>query len=84
MEYRLEDGTRVDILFPSRACEIDWDYNWAEAVGQSTYYGLKTGRPALVILLVSDDDYGRHRDRVEFCGIECWIYDTRSQKFLSR
>ena len=28
-EYRLDDGTRVDLLFDGWACEIDWEDKWA-------------------------------------------------------
>lgn len=82
VEYRLDDGTRVDILLPSRAIEIDWATNWAEGVGQSTYYSKKTNRPPLVILLAKTDNWKRYKDRVEFCGIECWVFDTRKSVWI--
>ena len=34
-EVRLDDGTRIDLLFPHQACEIDWATKWAEGIGQS-------------------------------------------------
>jgi len=81
-EYRLDDGTRVDLLFEDKACEIDWANEWAEGVGQSIYYGLKTDRPPLVILLAKKDGWEKYRDRVEYCEIECWVYDTRIEGWV--
>jgi hypothetical protein len=81
-EYRLDDGTRVDLLFEDKACEIDWANKWAEGIGQSIYYGLKTERPPLVILLAKKDGWEKYRDRVEYCNIECWVYDTRIEGWV--
>ena len=81
-EYRLDDGTRVDLLFEDKACEIDWANKWAEGIGQSIYYGLKTDRPPLVILLAKKDGWEKYRDRVEYCDIECWVYDTRIEGWV--
>ena len=81
-EYRLDDGTRVDLLFEDKACEIDWANKWAEGIGQSIYYGLKTERSPLVILLAKKDGWEKYRDRVEYCDIECWVYDTRIEGWV--
>ena len=81
-EHRLDDGTRVDLLFPEQACEIDWASKWAEGVGQSIYYGLKTRKAPLVILLVKKDGWEKYRDRVQYCGVDCWVYDTRTQAWI--
>ncbi len=83
-EFRLDDGTRVDLLFPHQACEIDWATKWAEGIGQSIYYGLKTDRDPLVILLAKKDGWEKYRDRVEFCGVECWVFDTRIQGWVDK
>ena len=83
-EFRLDDGTRVDLLFPRQACEIDWASKWAEGVGQSIYYGLKTQRFPLVILLAKKDGWEKYRDRVQYCGVECWVFDTRTQEWVDK
>jgi len=83
-EHRLDDGTRVDLLFPHEACEIDWANKWAEGVGQSIYYGLKTRKAPLVLLLVKKDGWEKYRDRVQYCGVNCWVYDTRTQQWLDK
>lgn len=61
-EFRLSDGSRVDILTETEAIEVEWSDNWAEAIGQSTYYGLATDRQPCVWLLLRgnhDEDYLR-------------------------
>ena len=70
------------MLFDDKACEIDWANKWAEGIGQSIYYGLKTDRPPLVILLAKKDGWEKYRDRVEYCDIECWVYDTRIEGWV--
>tara|TARA_Y100001973_G_C5184200_1_gene326784 strand:- start:896 stop:1681 length:786 start_codon:yes stop_codon:yes gene_type:complete len=83
-EYRLDDGTRVDLLFPHQAAEIDWADKWAEGIGQSIYYGLKTERDSLVILLAKKDGWEKYRDRVEYCNIPCWVFDTRTEEWVDK
>ena len=83
-EHRLDDGTRVDLLFPREACEIDWADKWAEGVGQSIYYGLKTRKAPLVILLAKKDGWEKYRDRVQYCGVECWVFDTRTEEWVDK
>ncbi len=51
-EYVLDDGARVDCLTDKYAIEFDFAPKWAEAVGQSLYYALKTGKkPSIVLIL---------------------------------
>ena len=83
-EHRLDDGTRVDLLLPRQACEIDWADKWAEGIGQSIYYGLKTRKAPLVILLAKKDGWEKYRDRVQYCGVDCWVYDTRTQEWIDK
>ena len=53
-EYTLPDRSRVDILTPTLAIEVDWVKKWAEAIGQAIYYGVVTERqPAILLLLRS-------------------------------
>lgn len=75
-EYRLEDGTRVDLLSPTHAWEVDWAKNgkWAEAIGQTLYYAIQTNRQPGVILLVRDPE--KDKPYVERCRKVCdhlWI-----------
>ncbi len=83
-EVRLDDGTRVDLLFPNQACEIDWADKWAEGIGQAIYYSKKTKRDPLVLLLVKKDGWEKYRDRVEYCDIPCWVYDTRIEEWVDK
>ena len=52
VEYRLADGTRVDILTDQYAYEVDWAWKWAEGVGQCIHYSIMTQRMAGLVLLV--------------------------------
>jgi hypothetical protein len=54
-EYRLPDGSRVDLLSDTHAWEVDWAKKWPEGIGQALFYGLETGRQPGVILLVRDE-----------------------------
>jgi len=53
-EVRLWDATRVDLLTPTHAIEVDWCRKWPEAIGQALYYALVTGKRPGVLLLISD------------------------------
>lgn len=56
-EYVLDDGARVDCLTDEYAIEFDFAPKWAEAVGQSLYYALKTGKkPGIVLILEKKAD----------------------------
>lgn len=52
IEYKLNDRTRIDCLLPTMAVEFDFANKWAECVGQSQYYGLKTNRQAACVLIM--------------------------------
>lgn len=56
----LPDGSSVDILTSQTAWEVDWADKWKEAVGQSLFYSLSTGRAPGIWLLkrgMADDEY---------------------------
>ncbi|MBT0663537.1 hypothetical protein KI809_04400 [Geobacter pelophilus] len=57
MEYPLEDGSHIDCLTETHAVEVEFAPKWAESVGQSLYYALKTGKqPGVVLILESSKD----------------------------
>lgn len=61
-EYRLPDGSRIDILTGTEAIEVEWSDKWPEAIGQSIYYSLASGKQPSVWLLLRgnyDEDYLR-------------------------
>jgi len=62
MEYRLEDGTRVDCLTETHAWEIDFQEKWAESVGQALHYARMTGKRAGVLLI--GDNADRYAERI--------------------
>ena len=53
-EYVLDDGTRVDCLLPNMAVEFDFAPKWAECIGQAIYYGKKTNRKPVCILIIEE------------------------------
>lgn len=58
MEYRLNDGTRIDLLIDEpnpRAVEIDWDKKWAEGLGQAIYYMMAVNTEVMQQLHRHDD-----------------------------
>ena len=52
VEVSMPDGTRCDCVTDTHAIEFDFGSNWAEAIGQSAYYELQTGKKAGVVLIL--------------------------------
>ena len=52
VEVVLSDGTRCDCLTDTHAIEFDFGSGWAEAVGQSAYYAIQTGKKAGIVLIL--------------------------------
>jgi hypothetical protein len=80
-EYRLSDGSRVDILTHQYAIEIDYAYKWAEAIGQSLYYAEMSERePGIVLILANRDNYKAYIDRILLMArkykITVWTVDA--------
>jgi hypothetical protein len=73
--YRTPDGSYVDILTPTLAVEVDWAPKWKEAIGQSLFYSISTGKKPAVLLLVRDWD----KERVYYlrCLAVCSRYDIQ-------
>ena len=68
-EYILPDRTRVDILTPTLAIEVDWIKKWPQAIGQAVYYGLMTDRqPAILLLLRGKDHELMYLDRAKMAA----------------
>lgn len=51
-EAVLADGTRADCITATHAVEHDFGKKWGEAIGQSLYYSLQTGKRAGVVLIL--------------------------------
>ena len=80
-EYMLPCKSRVDILTPCLAIEVDWVKKWPEAVGQCVYYGVETERqPAILLLLKglkSDRKYlNRCKEVAAKLNIAVFTWDT--------
>ncbi len=52
VEVVLPDGTRCDCVTDTHAIEFDFGDGWAEAIGQSAYYALQTGKKGGVVLIL--------------------------------
>ena len=52
VEVVLPDGTRCDCVTETHAVEFDFGDHWSEAVGQSTYYAMQTGKKAGIVLIL--------------------------------
>lgn len=55
MEVVLPDRTRVDCLTSKYAVEFDFGKKWTEAIGQSLYYSLQTGKRAGIVLIMESE-----------------------------
>lgn len=53
-EYVLLDKTRVDCVTSQYALEVDFAPKWAESIGQSLYYSIRTGKQPAVLLILED------------------------------
>jgi hypothetical protein len=84
-EYRLWDGTRVDVLTPRHAIEVEWATKWAESFAQSVYYAETADKVPAVILLVKDfktEERYVYRAKVVAAklNILLWLVDTRKNE----
>ena len=64
VEVRLMDKTRVDCLTQTHAIEFDFASKWAEAIGQSLYYSMQTGKLAGIALILEKQSDQRHLKRL--------------------
>jgi len=84
MEYRLDDGTRVDCLTDKYAIEFDFAQKWAEGIGQALYYAERTGRQPGVVLIMEHDGDDRFLVRLNNVAdrhyIKVWTMDSVGAK----
>jgi hypothetical protein len=80
LEYRLDDQTRVDCLLPEYAVEVEFAHKWAESIGQSLFYAMKTDRKPGILLIVGEKDQ-RFIDRLTVVcqkyGIKLWTVKAK-------
>ena len=80
-EVQLPDRTRVDCLTKTHAVEVDFGKKWYQAIGQSLYYSLKTGKKAGIVLIVREPKERKYWIRlnsvIEHYGlpIVAWMVD---------
>lgn len=51
LEVILPDRTRIDCETEGEVVEFDFDYKWAEGLGQALHYSRLTGKPGKVVLI---------------------------------
>lgn len=64
-EVKLDDGTRIDCLTKDYAIEFDFANKWAESIGQSLYYGLRTNKQPAVVLIMENKNDLRYLKRLQ-------------------
>lgn len=52
VEFKLNDGRRVDCLTSEYAIEVEFARKWPEAIGQSLDYSMLTGKKAGIVLIL--------------------------------
>ena len=72
-EHRLPDGTRVDVLGPKVAWEVEWCSKGKvyEAVGQALYYRAVSDREGGVILLMGKKPLKQEITYLLRCTVAC-------------
>ena len=58
MEAPVENG-RVDVLTGTHAIEVEFAAKWKNALGQSLWYALQTGKVAGIVLVIEDEKRDR-------------------------
>lgn len=87
-EARLWDGTRVDLLLPGFAIEVDWASKWAEAIGQALYYAAIAQREPAIVLLVKTSVKEERRFVYRALtvsaslGIPVWVWDVQRGRMV--
>ncbi len=86
-EYVLDDGSRVDCLTETHAIEVDFAGKWAEAIGQSLYYGVKTGKQPGIILIIPKEKDMRHMEKIKEVvrenGLNIKLWSIRPEDLLA-
>lgn len=84
-EYRLFDGTRVDIVTDSFAIEVDFAPKWAESIGQALYYGEILNKKPAILLVVNGELEERFVMRLVRVAInrdiKVWLLDYTTNKW---
>jgi hypothetical protein len=63
IEYKLSDGTRVDILTDDYAIEVDFARKFYEAMGQAAHYAIRTNRKPAIWLIATKKSDEKYIDR---------------------
>jgi hypothetical protein len=77
-EQVLSDKTRCDCITDKYAVEVDFAPKWAEAIGQSLHYSIKTGKEAGILLIIEKEKdwkyYFRVIDIIKFYNLPITVW----------
>lgn len=85
-EYHLDDESRVDIMYQDYAIEVEFAYKVYESIGQSLYYGYKTGKKPAIVFIIEDDSkatkeaYNKLKYLTSRLGIQYWVMTPKDMK----
>ena len=77
-EVVLPDQTRCDCITETNAVEVDFARKFYEAIGQSLYYSMLTGKRAGILLIIEDPGDLKYWDRMNETircfglPVDCW------------
>lgn len=60
LEVVQDDFVRVDCVTKTHSIEFDFSSKWAESVGQSEYYALKTHKKAGIVLIMENPETDKY------------------------
>jgi hypothetical protein len=75
-EVTFTDRIRIDIITKDHAIEVEFADKWYQAVGQSLFYGIKTGLHPGIVLIMKKEVDALYLDRLKLVAIrhEITIY----------
>ena len=82
-EVVLPDRTRCDCITRLYAIEVEYAYNWKEAIGQSLHYaGVVAKEPGIALILRKNGDYKYYQKLMQNIRywnlpINVWIIDSK-------
>ena len=82
--HRLPNGTQVDCLTKTHAVEVDDAKKFYEAIGQSLFYAMHTGKRAGILLIVnlpSDQRYlNRLNNTIAHHGLPIDVFTVKKEQ----
>ena len=81
--HRLPNGTQVDCLTATHAIEVDHAKKFYEAIGQSLFYAMHTGKRAGILLIIDLPKEQRYLNRlnntIQHYGLPIDVFTTNKE-----